>query len=238
MTLQELRDSVRRKTKTNTTNYGNTELDSDINLAYGKVWLMLQEAEGYKNLGADFEVIDFESETGLAEQDLGYNGEYPMPVGDDFENIPGAISLQEVHVDYGDGYKKAEIINRRALSVSMFNEDQDDYYSEQYPKVFVLRDSYLIRPKNNTGATITDGIKLVTLARQPVLIETTDEPAFEKNLHELIAYYTAMGFFEFNPEKYNAIVEKNKNELESQAISLYESKVPLEKRFTGQKEKY
>lgn len=237
MTLQELRASVRKKTHTNSSNYPDETLDQDINNAYGKVWLMLQEAEGYRNTGGDFEVIDFEDSTNLTEQDLGYNGEYPIPVGDDDENIPGAVSILEVHVDYGDGYKKAEIINRSSLSASMFSDD-NGFYSEQSPKVFIFRDSYFVRPKNETGSTITDGIKLLTMARQPELIEATDEPIFERNLHELVAYYTTYAFWEEYPEKYNAFTRQNGQELESQAISLYESRIPLVKRFTGKKEKW
>ena len=134
MTLADLRSSIRRKTKTNSTNYPNADIDSDINIAYGKVWLMLQEAEGYKNTGGDFETIDFEDETGLDEQDLGYNGEYPFPVPNDDPGAAGAISVLEVHVNYGDDYKKAEIINRSNTDASIFSDD-DAYYSEQSPKV-------------------------------------------------------------------------------------------------------
>lgn len=237
MTLAEIRASCRKKTKTNASNYPNEELDVDIHNAYGKVWLLLQEAEGYRNTGGDFEVIDFESETGLTEQDLGYNGEYPMPVGDDDDNIPGAIQLLEAHIKYRDNdYRKAEIINRSDLRASMFSDDSA-FYSELSPKVFVYRDSYVVRPKN-TGATVEDGIKLLTLARNPELREDDDEPAFEKNLHELIPYYVAMNYFEIYPEKYNPRIEVGKNELESQAISLYESRVPKEKRLKTVKEKY
>lgn len=235
MTLAELRTACRKKTKTTATNYSNSDLNADINLAYGKVFLMLQEAEGYRNTGGDFETIDFEDDDGLQEQDLGYNGEYPMPVGDPEENIPGAIQILEAHINYGDGYKKAEIVNRSSLPVSLFSDDSA-YYSELSPKVFVFRDSYFVRPKNTTGETIEDGIKLLTIARQPQLEDDTDEPIFEKNLHELIAYEVYMMYCEQYPEKYNPITEKKYRELEAQAISLYEARVPLVKRLTGKKE--
>lgn len=239
MTLEELRAACRKKTKTNETNYPDSDLDDDINLAYGKVFLMLQEAEGYRNTGGDFETIDFEDDSDgvLNEQDLGYNGEYPMPVGDPDENIPGAISILEAHINYGDGHKKAEIINRSALEVSLFSDDTA-YYSQLKPKVIVYRDSYIVRPRNQTGETIDDGIKLLTIARQPVLEDDTDEPIFEKNIHELIAYEVYMMYCEQYPEKYNPITEKKYKELESQAISLYEARVPLVKRLRTHKEKW
>lgn len=236
MTLAELRTISRRKTKTTSLNYPDATLDSDINIAYGKVWMLLQEAEGYRNTGGDFEVIDFESNTGLGEQDLGYNGEYPMPVGD--ADTPGAISLLEAHINYGQGndFRKAEIVNRSSLPASLFSDD-NAYYSELSPKVIVFRDSYFIRPTND-NATVTDGIKLLTCARQPELVDATDEPIFESNFHELIAYYVTYGYWEEYPEKFNAVIKQNGRELEEQAISLYESRVPLAKRFTGNRERY
>lgn len=235
MTLAELRASARRKTKTTATNYTNSDLDSDINIAYGKIWLMLQEAEGYRNTGGDFETIDFESDTGLTEQSLGYKGEYPIPVPNDNPGASGAISIAEVHVKYPSAdYVKAEIVNRSNLPASMFSDD-NDYYSKEHPKVFQFRDSYFVRPTNE-GTTVTDGIKLLTIRRQPTLTDVGDEPLFEPNLHELIPYYVAIGYYEIYPEKYNVRIERGKNELESQAISLYESRVPIVKRLTGQKE--
>jgi hypothetical protein len=235
MNLAEIRRISRKKTKTTASNYPDSDLDADINLAYGKVFMILQEAEGYKNTGGDFEVIDFESSVGLSEQDLGFNGEFPIPKGDELENIPGAMSVIEAHINYGNGHKKAEIVNRSMLESSMFNDS--GYYSKDKPKVFVFRDSIFVRPVND-AATITDGIKLVTIARQPKLIVDSDEPIFESNFHELIAYYVAYSYWEEYPEKFNAVTKKNGDELEAQAISTYQSRVPVVNRITAQKEVY
>jgi hypothetical protein len=221
-TTPNLRGQSRRYTKTNATNYPDATLDADINIANGEVWMMILEAEGYKNTGGDFKVIDLEDSTGLDPQDLGYNGEYPFP------SI--ALALDEVFIDYGDGYKKADIIDKSEVESSMFNDEDDSQYTKDSPVVFVYRDSIFIRPIHFT-TKVTDGIKMLVRARQDTLTETTDTPQFESNFHNIIPLKVAQDYAMIYPEKHNSLIDKKVQELESQIISFYQDRTLVNPQF-------
>lgn len=225
MQLSEIITQARRLTKTNSTNYVDADIKFDINIANGEVHLMILEAEGYKNISGGFKVYDLVSTTGLVAGNIGFNGEYPFSTD--------TISLEEVHLDYGDGFVKAEIIDRSELEDSMFNDD--DIYSELSPKVFVYRDSYFIRPVLTT-TTVTDGIKLLARLRQDQLAANDDVPIFETNFHQLIPLKVAQDYFLYYPEKYNPRIDRKVEELESQLISLYQSKTPIDFRIRESKQ--
>ena len=222
MNLTTLRSQARKYTKTNSTNYSNTDLDADINIAVGEIHMMILEAEGFKNTGGDFKVIDHEDTTSLTAQELGYNGEYPFP------SI--AVKLEEVYVKYdsSDDYVQAEIVDKSELSSEMFQET--GAYDKTNPKVFVYRDSFFITPLL-TDDTVTDGIKLLVLARQDTLTDVTDSPDFESNFHNLIPLKVAQDYFLVYPEKYNPRIDKKVEELESQLISFYKDRSPAVARF-------
>lgn len=224
MNLVTLRSQSRKYTRTNATNYPNATLDADLNIAHGEVWMMILEAEGYKNMGGDFKVLDHEDTTGLDPQDLGYNGEYPFP------SI--ALKLEEVYVKYdsADDYVKAEIIDKSEIDSEMF--DDNGIYDSSNPKVFVYRDSYFIRPLL-TDDTVTDGIKLLIQQRQKTIVETiTDastqvlEPEFESNFHNLLPLKVAQDWYLVYPDKYNPRIDQKVGELEAQLISFYRDRHP------------
>jgi hypothetical protein len=229
MLNSEIRSQTRRYTHTNATNYIDATLDADSNRSNGEIWMMILEAEGYKNTGGDFKVIDFTSNTGLVAQDLGYNGEFPFPAI--------AMTLEQVYLDYGDGPVKAEIIDKSEISSSMFDDADNSQYSETNPKVFLYRDSIFPRPLN-LGTTVTDGIKLLVRARQDTLSGESTEPQFESNFHQLIPLKNTQDFYLEYPEKYNPRIDKKVNELEAQLISFYQDRSPLETRFKAVKETY
>ena len=222
MNLTTLRSQARKYTKTNDTNYTDTNLDADLNIANGEIHMMILEAEGYKNTGGDFKVIDHENTTSLVAQDLGYNGEYPFPAI--------AVKLEEVYVKYVStaDYVKAEIVDKSELSSEMFEET--GAYDETNPKVFIYRDSFFIRPLL-TDTTVTDGIKLLVLARQDTLTLVTDSPTFESNFHNLIPLKVAQDYYLVYPDKYNPRIDKKVNELESQIITFYHDRSPVVSRF-------
>lgn len=225
MQLTEIRSQIRRYTHTNATNYPDVTLDSDINRSNGEIHLIILEAEGYKNIGGDFKVINFESSDGLDPQDLGYNGEFPFPTE--------AVALDEVHLDYGqgDGFVKAEIIDRGDLSASMFNEDDtNNEFSILSPKVFIYRDSLFIRPMN-INDTVTDGIKLCIRARQDTLTSGTDSPTFEPLFHNLLPLKVSQDYSLIYPEKRNVYVDRKVMELEAQLIAFHQDRTPINKRL-------
>lgn len=234
MLIPEIRSLVRRWTHTNATNYPNATLDADANRVYGEIWMIILEAEGYKNTGGDFKVFDLEDSSSLDPQDLGYNGEYPFP--------SVAVTLEEAYINYGDGNVKAEIINRSEINSSMFDDEDSPEYSKANPKIFIFRDSILTRPIH-FSTKVEDGIKLLIRRRQKTLVETITNadtqvlsPEFEENFHELIPLKVAQDFYLEWPEKYNPRIDKKAAEIESQLISEYESRTPIEKRLQAPKD--
>ena len=222
MQLSELRTQSRRYTRTNSTNYLDATLDADINIANGEIWMTILEAEGYKNTGGDFKVINNMSTVGLVAQDLGFNGEYPFP--------STALQIDSAEISYdGTKWYQAEVIDKRDCSSSIFSEEQyNDEYSQQYPKIFIFRDSYFIRPTLDVAGDITDGIKLSIIARQDTLALTTDSPSFESNFHNLIPLKVAQDYSLIYPEKANPRIDAKIQILESQLISFYQDRTPID----------
>ena len=224
MELTDIRTQSRRYTHTNSSNYPDATLDADINIANGEIWMTILEAEGYKNTGGDFKVIDNLSTSGLVAQDLGFNGEYPFP--------SSALQIDSAEISYdGSMWYQAEVIDKRDCSSSVFNEEQYNVeYSQQYPKIFIFRDSYFIRPTNDTDSDITDGIKLTIIARQDSLVDSADTPSFESNFHNLIPLKVSQDYALIFPEKANPRIDAKIQILESQLISFYQDRTPNDKR--------
>ena len=225
MNKQAIRDFSRKFTKTNATNYPDATLDVDIDVANGEIHAMIMEAEGQENFGGGFKKRDFTTSAGTSADELAYDGEFPIP--------EGSAKLSEVHLDYGDGFVKAEVINKSEMSSSLFEDDGQ--YSKTKPKVFIFRDSYFVRPMND-GATVTGGIKLITLDRAVTV--GTDGPTWEPMFHQLLPLKVALDYFMVYPEKYNPRIDRKAMELEAQLISFYQSKSPIEQRFKTVKEKF
>jgi hypothetical protein len=225
MTLAQLRTQARRLTKTTSGNYPDEQLDIDINQAYAEIWMMILEAEGYKNTGGDFKYYDLISTVGLAPitnvAPIGYNGEYPFP------SI--AIDIDGIEISYdGTSYKKAEVIDKSDSLSSVFNEqDYDGTFSEQNPKAFIYRDSIFVRPTKDTVGNITNGFKLTVRQRQDSLIADIDIPLFEPNFHSLIPLKVAQDYFMYYPEKYNPKIDQKAQIIEAQLISLYQDRTPI-----------
>lgn len=228
MNLSTIRARARRYSRTTESSYSNTDLDADINLKLYEVWMVIFEAQGYKNLGGDFKVYDLISTVGLVSGEIGFNGEYGFPTQ--------ALSLDSVELNYGNGHVKAEIIDRSNQSSSLFTESEyNAEFSQTNPKVFVYRDSYFVRP-TNTSTTVEDGIKLTISARPTILTNTTDSPTFDLMYHDLIPLKVAQDYALFYPEKANPRIDRKVEELEAMLISDMQSRVPIQKRFRAKKE--
>ena len=231
VTLDEMRARVRKWTRTNATNYTDADINRDLNLSLGEVWMTILEAEGYRNTGGDFKVQDNLSTVGLVPDPntgicpLGYNGEYPFP------SLALMIDRAEISYD-GLNWYAAEIIDKSNTLSSFFNEtDYNLEFSVLRPKIFVYRDSYFIRPTIDIAGDITDGIKLAIIARQDLLSVDSDFPSFEMNFHNLVPLKTAQDFSMQYPEKRNAYVDQKIQILEAQLISYYQSRTLIEPRI-------
>lgn len=226
MNLQDLRDLSRAYKKTTETNDPDAKLDKEINRANRKIHELIKEAEGKPNDSGQIKFTDLVSSTDLIEGQAGYNGEYAKP----FDCV-----INEVHLDYGNGYQKAEIVEMDSFDTSIFEEDTTS--SQDNPKVFMFRDSYFVRPLNN-AETITKGIKLIVSGEPADLVKTTDRPTWYSAFHELIALYVALEYYRIYSEKYNPRVASDALTLESQLISKIEDEKKAEMRFQAIKEQF
>lgn len=68
------------------------------------------------------------------------------------------------------------------------------------PMVRFERDSYFVRPTKDTAGNITNGIHIWYEGRQTDM--TTDSPAFEQNLHDVLSYDLAEMEAIMHPAKY------------------------------------
>ena len=234
MELTTLRSRARKYTHTTSNNYSNSDLDADINIANGEIWMVILEAEGYKNIAGGFKLLDFKSTSGLTAGQLGFNGEYPFP-SDALEIVRAEISYD------GEYWYPAEIESMTDTTSSQFNEDQINArvdVSERNPKIFVFRDSYFVRPLKTTTGDITSGIKLMVRVRQDSIVADADEPQFESNFHNLIPLKVAQDFYLTYPDKYNPRIDRKVSELESQLISYYQTKIPYNPRLQILREQF
>lgn len=230
MNLTTLRSQARKYTKTTEANYTNENLDADINIAYGEVWAIVMEAEGNKNVTGTFKVYDNIAQTGLVAGNIGFNGEYPLPVD--------AIDLKKILLSYdGESWNKAELIDMNDQEEELYQVLQDsNVYSETSPKAFMFRNSYFIRPFSKE--TIVDGIKLSILKRQSNLTLETDTPEIETSFHNLIPLRVALDYYLIYPEKYNPLIEKKASILEAQLISLAQDRLKPTTQVKVIKEKF
>lgn len=226
MQLTEIRELSRDYKHTVVANDPDDKLDKQINRANNKIKELIMEAEGHQNVGGSFKITNFVSSEGLVAGNNGYNGEYTKP--------KGAV-IDEVHVDYGTGAVKSEIIDKSELSSSMFEEDI--HATKDKPKVFLFRDSYFVRPLND-GPTVIGGLKLLVQSVEDELVEETDEPSWYPSFHELIPLYVALEYYRKFPDKYNAKVANDAQVIEEQLISKIENENPTYQRLQTVKEQF
>lgn len=170
----------------------------ELNVAYGNRTLDILRVRQDINQFIIEEKTDFFSSTGLPEGQIGYNGEYP------FETTTMRPIRIEVSYD-GITYRPCKVYdinenNGTEVGAADFNAG----FSQTEPHVRFERNSYFIRPANESGETITDGIHIWIENRQSNLAtESNETPDFENNLHNILAFDLADMERMMHPERYS-----------------------------------
>jgi hypothetical protein len=197
MNVASLLAKTYRLTNTNST----TLLDGDasnvlaeLNTQYGHRILDILKVQVDNNSNQEEATTDLKDTTGLVEGDLGFNGEYPFPTD--------LLRPIRVEVSYdGSNWNPCTFYDVYENDDSEHVEDDiNSTFSQYAPYVRFDRDSYFVRPTNDTGSDVTDGIHIWYEQRQSDL--TTGSPTFESNLHDILAYDLAYQQYLMYPAKY------------------------------------
>lgn len=196
MNLTAIRAGVRWLTKTDSTTFSDTDLDREANIVQGRLVMEMVQESGHQNEQGAQAYTDFKAPTGLVAGDNGYNGEYALP--------SDCLVLKKVEA------KKTETMEPiKYYDVS--ENDNSEFEKEDNNLGFRLfRNSMIFSDLPDT--TVTNGIYIEYIKRQSDLSAITDSPVFETNLHDLVQLGVAMRFFMRNPDKYNALVDKEHKE--------------------------
>lgn len=170
-----------------------------LNIALGHRTLDVLRFQVDRNASMQASKTDFVSTVGLVEGDNGYNGEFSFP-----STLLRPIRA-EVTFD-GVNWKRCKIYDLNENEASEASETEiNATFSESEPHVNFERNSFSIRPLN-TGATVTNGIRIWHEKRQAALT-AGDSPDFEENLHDVLAFDLAEMELLRHAEKYSAEVQ-------------------------------
>lgn len=199
MNVASLLSKVYRLTNTNSTTFldGNpTNVLAELNIQYGHRILDILKVQVDRNANQEESTTDFIDTTGLVVGDLGYNGEYPFPTD--------LLKPIRVEVSYdGTTWKPCSFYDVYENDSSEHTEsDLNSIFIQSAPYVRFDRDSFFMRPTNDTGSNITDGIHIWYEQRQTDLV--ADSPSFEANLHDILAYDLANQEYLMHTSKYTS----------------------------------
>ncbi|MFA6295532.1 MAG: hypothetical protein WC666_03900 [Candidatus Paceibacterota bacterium] len=199
MNVLDIITETRFLTKTSTSTYSDADILREANVAYRKAMMEILKVQGYRNILETHAYTDLISTSGLTEGNNGYGGEYAFP--------SDLIMPKRIEVSYdGTTYRPAEIITVNSIETSATDEDDLELFNKQSPSVKIGHNSYFLYPPKTTAGDISDGIHIWYDMRQADLVDDTDTPQFETNLHDVIPLMVAKRFFMRNPDKTNTIV--------------------------------
>lgn len=200
MTGTQIVAKARRITNTDTTTYPDADALLDLGFTYAEVWLNILRVRGDYNFAIEVARGSLIAYASLAEGDNGYNGEYAWPtdclkprrVELKFSSA-GQLTAVKFY-DLGE-YEGSE------HDPSQLNSD----FTTSEPYVRFERESFFVRPLPTE--TVINGFYIEYEKRQTSL-GLTDTPAFEENLHHILAYGMALQYYEKYPDLYNPKIEQ------------------------------
>ena len=242
MTVQDITNEVRFLTKTDSSSYSDADILSGMNLYNGEILQDILRVQTTRNTALTNVAYDNLSINGLVAGQIGYNGEYPMPV-DCLRPVRVELSYDGITwlpckmYDINAGNMTSEFnpnqINSAFQTTS--NPNYNPYISTPYMRV--ERDSFIFRPLNE-GNTIYNGIVVWYESRQAALVNTTDVPAFEANFHEVLVYKLALRYAMKFPEKYNALWDKKLAEVKASLTEYYRSRFKFNSTLSASFERF
>lgn len=199
MNVAAIKNKAYRLTNTNSTTFLSgvaADILEELNIQYGHRTLDILKVQVDRNASQTEATATLMSTSGLVAGDNGYNGEYAFPTD--------LLKPIRVEVSYdGETWYLASVYD--IFDNEKSEHEQDDVqanFSQSEPFVRFDRDSFFIRPLKTTAGNITAGIHIWYEQRQTDL--TSDSPAFEANLHDILAYDLANQEYLMHKKKYDA----------------------------------
>ena len=228
MNVSDIQNETWFKTHSDTNTYSASDILAGMNMYNGQIIQKILKVQTTRNQNITNEYYNFVSTNGLAQGQVGFNGEYPFPP-DLLRPLRVEVSYDGVtwlpckQYDINAGNMTSEYnpsqINSAFQTTS--NPNYNPYISTPY--VRYTNDSFFIRPLNQ-GNTVPVGFVFWYESRQPALANSTDVPAFEANFHELLVYKLAMRYGEKYPEKMNKQWIVRAQELEKELVEFYKNR--------------
>ena len=162
---------------TNATVLPDSKLLEWLNISLGHRTLDILKYQVDRNASMEMSKTNLVDTDSLVEGDNGYDGEYSFPT-----NLLRPIRM-EICYD-GTTFLPAKIYDLNESENSEVS-DINNVYSETEPYVRFERDSYFIRPLPKTA--VTYGVRIWSEKRQTALTDG-GTPAFEQNLHDILAF--------------------------------------------------
>jgi len=169
MTLENLRSAVRFtvfKDSTNT-NYGNTDLDRNLNLWYKTGITLAIQANGDWQVNGEIATTDIKA---------GDEREYLLPLD--------ILRLNAVYIKYGD---QTEYVKAKQRDIQNISVDPNSYpYQPSIPEFDLLEKSIIIYPPEETITAVDDGLKIYYQDKITELSSTADEPTLTEPFEKLL----------------------------------------------------
>lgn len=232
MTVQEIIDEIRWKTRTTTATLADADIIKGLQNHYGQIIMEILKVRTDYNFSVDEATTDFNSIIGLAEGDDGYNGEYSFP------SLLVRPLRAEISYD-GDVYVPCKVYD---LNDNISSEYQEEAlkaeFSKQQPYIRFEGDVFTIRPLKEDAGNITKGIRVWYESRKAELTEVTDVPKFEEYFHEILSYMGALRYAERYPKKHNEKWETKRQELLAALRESYKNQFKRNFKIKAKKENY
>jgi hypothetical protein len=225
MNLTELRLEVRDITNTDTESFNDVSLDRKLNIEYKSVVSDIMQANGNTNDFVDQAYIDIENAKTKTEGELGYNGEYPLPMD--------CLVPLRVEVKFKQSQKPMVVYDQSQNNHSEFIESD----LEMMPKrIRFVRNSIFVRPLPTEF--VKDGLFIEYVSLPEDLSEVSDEPEFSSLFHDVLILATADRYYLKHPEKYNSKIEKKYMEKRMLLKDFFHDRIPKNLNVNGLRENW
>ena len=191
MILDTIYSEIEFLTETDDVTFTDAEKLRGINIDQGEALELMMYSQGYRKVGEATYKTDFVTTTGLAEGDNGYNGEYA------FDST--WIKPTAFYVKYpgASDYVKCRLYDIDENENSEIDSDEiDGTFSETRPYVRFARDSFFVRPLNDS-TTVSYGLMVVAEPRNTELFLNTETPILDPIFHRWYVLKQALRYGKF-----------------------------------------
>ncbi len=225
MKLSEMRTEIRDITNTDSTSFTDTDLDRKLNIEYKDIISDIMQATGNTNDFIAQAYIDLKNASVLSAEDIGYNGEYPLP--------EDCLAPLRVEVKYDETQRPHTVYDQSQNNYSEFVENDMKGMVKQ---MRFARNSVFIRPLPTRD--VTDGFMIEYIALPSDLSSDTDAPEFSALVHDVLVLATADRYYLKHPEKYNSKIEAKYMDKRDKMKEFFNDRLPKKLNVNGLKENW